>query len=73
MIVLFIIVGDLVLKCIGARYCEDFSPVLLTKMWEFGLVELMFESTGVIRIYRKTKDKITKEELKERMDKRFDE
>lgn len=61
MIVLFIVVANQVLQCFGARFCDYFNSVDFIRMWEIGAVETMFEGLG-IKIYRRVRDKITKEE-----------
>lgn len=60
MITLFIVIGSEVLQCVGVRFCDGFSPVELTRMWELGLVEVMFEGvlgSVAIKIYRRTRDR----------------
>lgn len=62
MIILFIVIANEVLKCYGIRFCEAFNPVELTRMWEVGLVEAMFEGTigGVtIKIWRRLRDRFS--------------
>ncbi len=71
MIILFIVIANEVIRCLGARYCDTFDPVALTRMWELGTIEVMFEGLG-IKIYRMVKDKLPVDSLKERLDKRFD-
>lgn len=61
MVVLFIVVANMVLRCLGARWCEEFSSVEFLRMWEIGSVEIMFELPGIIKIYRRKQDKIDKE------------
>jgi hypothetical protein len=58
MVVLFIVVANQAFRCLGARWCEEFDPVALVRMWEVGSIELMFEVPGVIKIYRRIKDKL---------------
>lgn len=63
MVVLFIVIANAVLKCYGARFCEEVAAQELIRLWEIGLVEVMFEgSIGgvVIKVYRKIKDKMIK-------------
>lgn len=65
MIVLFIVIANIVLQCVGARWCEPISPTLFHHMWEAGAVELMFEVPvlgTMLRIYRRKEDKIIKNE-----------
>jgi hypothetical protein len=57
MVVLFIVVANMALRCLGARWCEEFDSVALVRMWEVGGIELMFEIPGVIKIYRRVSDK----------------
>jgi hypothetical protein len=57
MTIIFIVVANQVLQCLGARYCDSVDPVLFTRMWEAGVVEVMFELPGVMKVYRRVKDK----------------
>lgn len=69
MIVLFIVIGNEVLRCYGMRFCESFSAVALTRLWEIGLVEIMFEGTvgGVLlKVFRRVKDKLPTEDRKDK-------
>lgn len=71
MVVLFIVIGSEVLQCLGARYCDYFSPVELTRMWQLGLVEVMSEGIlgGVAyKIWRRVKDRLPQSEIDKRQD-----
>ena len=61
MAVLFIVVANMVIKCLGMRFCEEYSSVVFLRLWEVGAVEIMFELPGIVRIYRRLKDKIVKD------------
>ena len=73
MIVTFIVIANEVLKCYGARFCEPMSAVELTRMWQVGLVEVMFEGTigGIaMKVWRRIKDKFpSQDEIDSRQDK----
>lgn len=79
MIVLFIVIANEVLKCYGFRFCDEGSQVELVRLWQLGLVEVLFEGTvgGVaIKIWRRLTDKHVdqkhiRDNLKERGDKLF--
>lgn len=65
MIVLFIVVANQVLQCLGARYCDVFNSVDFIRLWEIGSVETMFEGVvgGVaLKVYRRVSDKITRQD-----------
>lgn len=66
MITLFIVIGDLVLRCLGNRFCEPFSALAVHSMWVQGAIELMFEAPilGGIKllIYRRKSEKIRYDE-----------
>ena len=65
--VLFIVVANEAFQCVGTRWCDPFSAVELTRMWQLGLVEIMFESPGLLKVYRRTRDKFA-ELRQDRMD-----
>lgn len=75
MTVIFLVIANEVLKCVGARFCEPFSAVELTRMWQIGLVEVMSEGfLGHVayKVWRRVKDKFpSSEEIAERQDKKF--
>lgn len=75
MVILFIVIFNEVLKCYGIRYCDEGSAVELTRLWQLGLVEVMFEGTvgGVaVKIWKRLTDKhVDYDLLKERKDKQF--
>lgn len=56
MVVLFFVVGSEVLECLGAVVCGSFDPVTLTKLWQAGALELVFEgyiAGKVAKVYHK--------------------
>lgn len=60
MVVLFIVIANEVLKCYGARFCEPGSAVELTRLWQIGAVEVMFEGViggAALKVWRRVKDK----------------
>lgn len=60
MVILFIVIANEVLKCYGMRFCEPGSAIELTRLWEIGLVESMFEGIiggASIKVWRRTRDK----------------
>lgn len=61
MIVLIIVVGDLIVQCFGARFCDPIHSSLFNGMLAAGSIELMFESAGIMKVYRRKEDKITKD------------
>lgn len=61
MVVLFIVVANMVIRCLGMRWCEEFNSVIFLRYWDIGAVEMMFEIPGIIKIYRMVKDKFPKE------------
>lgn len=75
MVILFVVIMNEVLKCYGFRFCDMGDPVELTRLWQMGLAEVMFEGTvgGVaIKIWRKISDKSPDhDKLKDRGDKLF--
>lgn len=75
MTVIFIVIANEVLQCYGARFCDAFSPVELTRLWQLGLVEVMSEGVlgGVAyKIWRRIKDKFpNSHEVEERQDKKL--
>lgn len=75
MVILFIVIFNEVLKCYGFRYCDSGDSVELIRLWQLGLVEVMFEGTvgGVaVKIWRRLHDKhVDLDIYKERKDKNF--
>lgn len=51
MIVLFISVLGITIKCINAQWCEAVNPKVLTDLITIGGVEILFELGELIRIY----------------------
>lgn len=66
MIVLFLVVANTAFVCYGARFCEAFDPVILTRLWTAGAIELMFEAAGVLKVYRRVKDKLPPEDREDK-------
>ena len=65
---LFIVIANEALKCVGFRYCEPMSSVELVRMWQIGLLELMYEGIvggTLLRIYRRASDKFPGKEDRE--------
>lgn len=58
MVILFILFGDFVIQCFGARYCDYVSITMFRALLAAGVVELMFEAKGVFKIYRRKSDKM---------------
>ena len=72
MIVLFIVIANEVLKCYGVRFCDEGSAIEITRLWQLGLVEVVFEGTVggvVVKVWRRLRDKIDPHVVKERSDK----
>lgn len=60
MVVLFIVIANEVLKCYGMRFCEPGSATELTRLWQIGLVEVMFEGIvggTLVKVWRRINDK----------------
>ena len=68
MIVLFVVVANTVIQCFGMRFCDDFSPVELVRLWQAGFIEIMFEN-ALVKVYRRVRDKLPTED---REDKKLD-
>lgn len=67
MIVLFISVAGIVIKCIDGNWCESVNPRILTDMIALGGVEILFEMGEFLRIYV-GKDKIQDESKRQNRD-----
>ena len=67
MIVMFILVGGLVIKCIGGTWCEPINPRIFNDLISIGGVELLFEMSGFLQIFRGKEDiKYGKDNKKDR-------
>lgn len=51
MIVLFISVLGIVIKCIDAQWCETVNPKVLAELLSVGGAEILFELGELIKIY----------------------
>lgn len=51
MVVIFIWVLGITIKCIDARWCEAINPKILEDMITVGGVEILFELGELIKIY----------------------
>jgi hypothetical protein len=72
MVTIFIVVANEALMCVGIRWCEPFSAVELTRMWQLGAIEVMGEGLlgGVaVKVWRRVKDKFPKTMRTDRLDK----
>lgn len=57
MVVMFIWVLGIVIKCIDGNWCEPVNPKVLTDLMAMGATETLFEMGQLIKIYRE-KDRI---------------
>ena len=62
MVILFIVVANEVLECIGPIACGGFDPVELVRLWQVGALEVLFEGYlggRVVKIYNKVRGRGT--------------
>lgn len=55
MLAILIVIGEVVIQCMGWRWCEVFPTSSFTHLMAVGGLELMFELVGVVKIYRRKK------------------
>ncbi len=53
MVILFIVIGDFVIQCFGNNHCAMISTTMFRSILAAGAVEILFEITGLIKIYRR--------------------
>jgi hypothetical protein len=62
MITIFLVVGDFFLKCLlsvepsSISFCVQTSPSYFQALFMGGTLELLFESIGIVRLYKKKGD-----------------
>jgi hypothetical protein len=56
--VLYIVIHNIPYMIVGARWVEPIDPLTITRLWQTGIIELMFEAPGIWKIYRRIKDKL---------------
>jgi hypothetical protein len=68
LVLLYIVVSNLAFVCYGMRFCEPMSGVELVRLWQIGLIEVMFEVPTIgLKIYRRVKDKFPTEDRSDKV------
>jgi len=53
MVILFIVIGDFVIQCFSTSHCSMVSYTMFQNILAAGAVEILFEITGLVKIYKR--------------------